>query len=85
MPPPPPSRGREPGNTVNERAVRILLECILVGVPWECSTPPPPRPPRPHTHPRPSACWDTHTLGPSAYWDTHPPVRNVQKFCVNNE
>ena len=27
---PPPKEGREPWNTANERAVRILLECILV-------------------------------------------------------
>ena len=26
-----------------------------------------------HTHPLPSACWDTHTPLPSACWDTHTP------------
>ena len=37
--PPPPPEGREPGNTVNARAVRILLECILVSCSfWEILT-----------------------------------------------
>ena len=32
MPPPPPANTMRYGDTVNERAVRILLECIFVNI-----------------------------------------------------